>query len=219
MSKDAMSNRATLALTAIAAENENRPGSIPSEDILATLDDVLSVAKNIEFYGRKTKSYINPKDQKSGSYCTVLVRYEFEDKDMQFEAEKFLRHKCGAHCSTPYPNILRECIKQVTEKVKTDFPDNQVKVMVDTNKFCLRVARREPPEGEEKTKWIYYDRVIPLPEQVLDVDARKVPGGFKIRYLPPGKDAGTSASPVKNYEDAMEASTPPEEGEAEASNY
>jgi hypothetical protein len=52
MSKDAMSNRATLALSAMAAENENRPGSVPSEDILATLDDVLSVAEEwLVLYG------------------------------------------------------------------------------------------------------------------------------------------------------------------------
>jgi hypothetical protein len=85
-----MSNKATLALAAMAADIENRPGCIPSEDNLATIDDILSVAKSIEFYGKKTKSYINSKDPKSGSYCTVPVRYEFDDKETKFEAEKLL---------------------------------------------------------------------------------------------------------------------------------
>jgi hypothetical protein len=85
--------------------------------------------------------------------------------------------------------------------------------MVDTGKFCLRVARREPMEGEGKNtnKWVYYNRAIPLPEEVLDVTARKVPDGFKIRYLPPDRDAGPAGSPKKNFE-TMEV-TPSDEGE------
>jgi hypothetical protein len=197
----------------MAADTENRPDCIPSEDNLATIDDILSVAKSIELYGKKNKSYINSKDPKSGSYCTVPVRYEFDDKETKFEAEKLLRQKCGAHCSTPYPNILRECIKQVTDKVKSDYPDNHVKVAVDSDKFCLKVARRPPPGNcEKKSRWLYYDRVIPLPDIALDVDSRRIPEGFKMRYLPPGPDTGNGGSPVKNTDDAMEVALPPSPG-------
>jgi hypothetical protein len=213
MNTSAMSTKASLALAAMAAETENRQGNIPSEDVLATIDDILSVTKNIEFYGKKTKSYINSKDKKSGSYCTIPVRYEFDDKETRFEAEKYLRQKCGAHCSTPYPTILRECIKQVTDKVKSDFPDNHVKVAVDTGKFCLKVARRPASEEKSKGKWLYYDRVIPLPDLALDVDARRVPDGFKVKYLPPGPDM--SGSPVKNVEEAMEVALPTSPGNNE----
>jgi hypothetical protein len=49
MNTSAMSTKASLALAAMVAETENRQGSIPSEDVLATIDDILSVTKNIEF--------------------------------------------------------------------------------------------------------------------------------------------------------------------------
>jgi hypothetical protein len=200
MNTETMSTRATLALTAMAADAENRPGNIPTEETVSTIDDILSMAKNIEFFGKKTKSYINSKDSKSGSYCTIPVKYEFEDKEVRFEAEKFLRNKCGAHCATPYPIILRECIKQVTEKVKADYPDNQVKVQVDTNNFCLKVARRFVTEGVDKksVRWESYEKVIPLPVEALDITSRKVPEGFKIKYLPPSRDKGMRGSPVRN---------------------
>jgi hypothetical protein len=136
----------------------------------------------------------------------VPVRYSFPDKDSKFEAEKFLRSKCGAHCSTPYPSILRECIKQVSDKVREDYPGDQVKVTVDTDKFCLRVAKRTPPEGEEKVKWEYFERTVPLPDAVLDVEARKVPDNFKVVYLPPGPDRGLGGSPVRNLFTDEEAS-------------
>jgi hypothetical protein len=150
MNTATMSNKATLALAVMAAENEERPGSIPEEDTVATIDDVLSMAKRIDFYGRKTKTYTNTRDSKSGSFCTIPVLYEFADKDTRFEAETYLRNKCGAHCSTPYPTILRECIRQVVDAVKVEYPNDQVKVTVDANNFCLRTARRVPVEGNAK---------------------------------------------------------------------
>jgi hypothetical protein len=194
MNTATMSNKATLALAAMAAENEERPGSIPEEDTVATIDDVLSMATKIDFYGRKTKTYTNARDKKSGSFCTIPVLYEFSDKDSRFEAETYLRKKCGAHCSTPYPTILRECIRQAVDAVKADFPNDQVKVTVDANNFCLRAARRAPVEGNaKKNRWQYADKTVPLPDLALDVDAKKVPDGFKL------------ALPVRNEVEVMEA--------------
>jgi hypothetical protein len=214
MNVETMSKNATLALTAMAAEVENRPGSIPTDDTVTGIDDILSVAQNIEFYGKKTKSYTNPKDNKSGSFCTVPVKYEFSDRETRIEAETFLRQKCGVNCATPYPVILRECIKQCIDKVKSDYPDNQVKVAVDTKRFCLRVARRCTVEGSENygKKWNSYEKVIPLPKEVLNVETRKVPEGFKMDFLPPGREKGQAGSPVKKSAsgnaDSMEVELP-----------
>jgi hypothetical protein len=106
-----------MSAETMSTRTEKRPGSIPNEDTVATLDDILSVTDSVEFYGRKTKTYINNKDSKSGSYCTLPVRYEFRDKDTRFEAENFLRKKCGAHCSVPYPqfsgNVLSKSLKRL----------------------------------------------------------------------------------------------------------
>jgi hypothetical protein len=215
MNTETMSTRATLALTAMAAEVENRRGSVPCDETVSTIDDILSMAKDIEFFGKKTKSYVNSKDSKSGSYCTVPVKYEFDDKEVRFEAEKFLRTKCGAHCATPYPIILRECIRQVSEKVKADYPDNQVKVQVDPYRFCLKVARRFVKEGVEKNtvKWESYEKVIPLPPEALDVEARRVPDGFRVKFLPPHRDGGMRGSPVRirggsDSQDSMDVTAP-----------
>jgi hypothetical protein len=51
-----MSTRATLALAAMAAETESTLGNVPTDDKIAGIDDILSLAKNMEFFGRKTKS-------------------------------------------------------------------------------------------------------------------------------------------------------------------
>jgi hypothetical protein len=53
LNTETMSNKATLALAALAAECEKppRPGNFPSEESVMAIDDILSLAKSIEFYG------------------------------------------------------------------------------------------------------------------------------------------------------------------------
>jgi hypothetical protein len=201
MNQETIKTKATLALTTMAAKFEpGNKSSIPCEDTLASIDDVLSILEGMEFYGRKTKPYNNSRDKESGNFCTIPVRYEFPDKDAKYESETILRDKCGAHCGTPYPAILRECIRQVTEKVKKDYPDNQVKVNVDTNSFSLRVSMRHKVEGTVN-RWESYEKNISLPKAALNVDARRVPDGFMMEFLPPNKEKGMQGSPEKTVRD------------------
>jgi hypothetical protein len=205
MNTETISNKATMAQVQMAAElEENNNTSIPCEDTITAMDDILSVANNISFYGKKTRTYNNPKDKLSGSFCTVPVKYEFRDKETRIEAEKLFMEKCGAHCAIPYPVMLRECIKQVVHKVKTDYPNNQVKVQVDTQKLCLKVSRREK-NTENPMKWNSYDVNIPLPKEALDIDIRTVPVGFKMHPLPP--TPGKPGSPGRSESSAQASSS------------
>jgi hypothetical protein len=196
LNKSTIAKNATLALTTMAAKLElNNNTSIPCEDTVLAIDDVLSITKSMEFYGKKTKTYTNNKDKLSGSYCTIPVKYEFDSREEKIEAETILKEKCGASCSTPYPAILRECIKQVVNKVRKDYPNNQVRVSVDTKNISLRVSTREKSQTEHKNKWVSYADNIPLPSEVLNVEARTVPQGFKLEVLPPspGREKTTAS--------------------------
>ena len=81
MNKDTMATKATLALTTMAAAKEGKQTSTPSNEAVTALDDVLSLASDMSFFGNTTKSYKNPRDNKSGSFCTIPVKYTFKDKD------------------------------------------------------------------------------------------------------------------------------------------
>ena len=78
--------KATTALTSMAAVAEGRSPSNPSNESVALIDDVLSVAESISFFGSGTRS-VTKKGALSGSYCTVPVCYTFKDKDTRFRAE------------------------------------------------------------------------------------------------------------------------------------
>jgi hypothetical protein len=120
LNKETMSKRATLALTAMAAAKEEH--NFPSPEAVEAIDDVLSITKKMEFFGNTTKSYKHPTDPKSGAFCTVPVCYEFRDRAMKQRAENILKDCCGVQSSTPYPAVVRECIKQIVADVKKKIP-------------------------------------------------------------------------------------------------
>jgi hypothetical protein len=176
--KVTIQEKASLALTSMAAKKENKLTAVPSPDAIAAIDDFTSMVTNMDFYGSNAKQYTGKTDK---PFCTVPVRYQFKDRDVRTFADKTLRDTCGVQCSTPHPTIVRECIKQVVEHVKKSHPDDYVKVNVMTKDLCLKVARR--PKGKDE-EWTYYSKNVPLPELARDVTVRKVLEGFKLEYLP-----------------------------------
>jgi hypothetical protein len=198
LNKETMSKRATLALSAMAAkvcrDAGTGNGTRPSQEAMETIDDVLSVVENMELYGKETRTYKHPSDELSGSFCTVPVRYEFHDPATKFRAEKVLRKMCGAQCTTPYPLMVRECVKQIVTVVKNRYPDNFVRVNVDTRNMVFKVARK-PPKDAPNPKWQYRDEHVPIPDLALDLTLRKVPANFKLDIpATPQKSRSRSAS-------------------------
>jgi hypothetical protein len=193
MNKNTISERASLALAKMAAKVEGKGKVIPSQDKIESLDDVTSMVTNMELYGAKTQEY---KGKDSTGFCTVPVKYQFKDRDQKTYAEKTLRDLCKVKCSTPYPAIVRECIKQVVVHVRASHPEDYVRVNVVPKEFSLKVSRRPP--GKD-CPWVEYPDLLRLPDQALDVSARKVPTGLRMFFLPeePQEDMVTSpVSPV-----------------------
>jgi hypothetical protein len=200
INQETMSTRVTQAITAKAAELDGMPGKFPKEETIAALDDVLSIVKGMKFYGRATKTYTNARDNLSGSYCTIPVRYDFSDKESRMFAESVFRDKCKLQCSTPYPLVLRETIKQIVEQVKSCYPDHFVKVNVDTSDMSLEVWKR-PMLAEGQTGKKFWSRVhsgIPIPKECLDTSARKVPDGFKVTI--PSENGNESSDSMSDEE-------------------
>jgi hypothetical protein len=205
MNRETMNKRATLALASMAASKEKLTGSAPSNDTVEAIDDVLSVAQNVSFYGKGTKSYQNPKDPLNGSYCTAPVKYDFLDKEVRFAAEKVLRSKCGINCAVPYPTMVRECVKQIVTEVKSKHPNNFVKVNVDVNNYLFKVARKPPPDDPDP-EWKHDIPAIPIPEAAMNVQTRQVPKGFKLDVqipVPVPKQVPAPVPPIVPVQDTV----------------
>jgi hypothetical protein len=179
--KTILSN-ATLALSAAAAEVEGREGRGPSKESVCALDDVMSVTQNVVLYGKVTRPFenkSNPQDPKNKTFFTMPVRYEFKDKETRLEAETILRDTCKIDCTTPYPANLRSCIRQTIDHFRRDYPEDYIKVAVDTQDLTLRVSRKVKGDG-----WYNHKEPIPIPELALDVRARFPHKDLVMRDLP-----------------------------------
>jgi hypothetical protein len=189
MNKTTISERATLALTSMAARVEGKNSAVPSPETVAALDDVTSLVTSMELFGSNTKQYKgkekdkdkDDKDNPAPTFCTVPVRYQFKDREQRVFAEKQLRDLCKVKCSTPYPAVVRECIKQVIDHTRESFPEDYIRVSVMVKDFALKLQRR--PKGKD-LKWTTYPDLLKLPNEALDVSLKKVPEGFKMFYLP-----------------------------------
>jgi len=207
MDYDTMSTRATLALSKKAAIVEKSDADRPSEDTRESLDDALGMATGIQFYGRQTKTYRNPKDaQNSGAYCTLPVRYDFRDRDTRIRVEKILRERCDANVSTPYPLVVRECIKRVAAATKVAYPDASVRVNVDAHNFCLRVGIKE--KNADKFNWI--KKPVPLPVSALDTELKQLPRDFEFEItLIPGEKRDVAPAAIEINATPMEGDVGP----------
>jgi hypothetical protein len=165
-------SQATLALSAAAAAVEGNAGKVPTNESVAALDDIMSVTQNVILYGKVTKPYenkANPADERNKTFFTMPIRYEFKDMQTKIEAETILRDTCKVDCATPYPIILRQCIREVIDHFRNDYPDDYIKVTVDSNNMSLRVSRKVKGDG-----WYTHKEPIPLPPP-----GSRYPGAFR----------------------------------------
>ena len=95
--------------------------------------------------------------------------------------------------TTPYPRVLRECIRKVIDLVKEKFLGEFVRVNVDAARLCLNVARR----GNKDTEWTYLREDITLPREVLDVSTRTVPKDLAFPHLPESLSNFTPNKPAR----------------------
>ena len=188
-----MGIKATAALTAMAAAVENRPANNPSTDAIATIDDALSVAEKISFFGKSTKTCNNGKSN-GGAFCSIPVCYSFPDRETRTKVEHVIRTTCKASCATPYPQALRECLKVALADGKLARPDDYCSVTLDLPKLCLRMSWR----AKNTSVWSRYDRPIPIPECVIEAPTTVPQGGIKLENLPTHAIPPMGSSPPRS---------------------
>jgi hypothetical protein len=214
LSQSTMFEKATIALANMAGKVENLDS--PCRDTVEAINEVIKAAKSVRVYGKSTKLYKNPNDSsdpKNGSYCTVPVRYSFGNRKVRECAETIQREKCKAQCSTPYPPILRACIRKVVKHIKEDFPEDFIKVTVIPGKLGLKIARRAG-SGENKGNWFNYEHLVSLPNNVLDVAAFKVPDHLELGNLPKHRGSPDRRSRLDRMSSGGQS--PPDKGENSA---
>jgi hypothetical protein len=207
LNQETMTTKVTADLIAKAtavedARSSTDSGNLPSVSVIDSIDDVLSVVNQMEFFGKVTKPCKVP--GKNAAFYTIPVKMRFKDRDTRNRAETIFRDICQVSSSTPYPPILRECIRKTTAHYKTVFPEDYIRVNLDVGDKSLKVSRRPGPR-EDKGKWELVARGIRLPLAVLEVNSKKIPEDLPLHFPEPmgmdfeaGNDAADKAESRQN---------------------
>jgi hypothetical protein len=164
-------NTATIAknvthdITVKAAVADGKTDGRPADTTVVALDDALSMVTGMDFLGKVTKPFnnkFNQQDPKNGKFCTMPVRMNFNSKEARTRAEKVLKKQCKVRCVVPYPQRLRNSIKNAIQDQKVKHPNCFIQVKVDAEALCLRLSRKE---GEN---WHNNYDTVNLSDEVLD---------------------------------------------------
>jgi hypothetical protein len=165
-------NTATIAknvtqdITAKAALADGKTDGRPADTTIVALDDALSMVNSMDFLGKVTKPFnnkFNQQDPNNGKFCTMPVKMNFNSKDARARAERVLKRQCKVRCVVPYPQRLRNSIKNAIQDQKVKHPNCFIQVKVDAEALCLRISRKE---GEN---WHNNYATVNLENEVLDL--------------------------------------------------
>jgi hypothetical protein len=159
-----------------------------SVEAIRDLDDALSCVSELEFLGAKSKKFLKEGDPRSNTFCTLPVKFKFEDGQARINFEKTLKLHTGLKASMSVPAPIREEMKAFKAALVERYPGEIVVARLDTRSAELR-AIRKVDKAESWTRC--WERFV-LPTNIL------LPGykPNKTHTLPPiinaaGDGAGT----------------------------
>jgi hypothetical protein len=150
-----LANRKSLAVAlsssirSAAVENAGAAGVNPAEAV-RVMDDALSVVSDMDFVGASSQKFVskNPEDTRNNKFCTMPVRFRFEDKNARIHFETTVRKYCNLKATMSLPRPIREEMAAFQKAVKPKYPDEIVTVRVDTWSMSLQAYRKV--EGQKK---------------------------------------------------------------------
>jgi hypothetical protein len=150
-----LANRTALAtafsnsIRTAAVETAKAEGTDPAEAV-RVMDDALSVVTDMEFIGASSQKFIskNVNDTRNNKFCTMPIKFKFEDRDSRIHFETSVRKYCKLKATMSLPRAIRDEQTAFQKAVKQRYPDEVVTVRVDTWTASLQAYRKA--EGQKK---------------------------------------------------------------------
>jgi hypothetical protein len=141
------------------------------------MDDALSCVSDMEFLGAKSKRFLKEGDSRSNTFCTMPVKFRFEDRHSPINFEKTLKAQTSLRASISIPAPIRDEMKAMKAALCDRYPGEIVVVRLDTVTAELKAIRKvDKAEG-----WTQCHEKFALPHDIL------LPGytANKVHHLPP----------------------------------
>jgi hypothetical protein len=108
------------------------------------MDDALSIVQDMDFIGASSKPFKGKSlgDMRNGKFCTMPIKFRFEDRDSRIHFETSVRKYCTLKASMSLPKPIREEQAAFAKIVRERYPGEIVAVRVDTLGLELRAYRK-----------------------------------------------------------------------------
>jgi hypothetical protein len=113
--------------------------------------DALSCACDVAFLGQASRPYKNNRnsdDPKIGSYHTMPVKLEFEDRQQRIYFEQRMRENCKLRASVSFPPFMQKEKVAFDKAMRELYPDYMIMVRPDPAKCVLTAVRKKDKAGK-----------------------------------------------------------------------
>jgi hypothetical protein len=131
--------------------------------------DALSCAGDVAFLGQASKPYKNNRDSqdpKTGTFCTMPVKLEFEDKQQRIYFEQTMRDNCKLRASISLPPFLQKERLAFDKAMRELYPEYMIMVRPDAARCVLTAVRKKDKAG----KWTLCPEHWTIPPRAVFAD-------------------------------------------------
>jgi hypothetical protein len=162
-----LANRSALAaafssgIRAAAIANAENAKVEPAEAV-RIMNDVISCVNDMEFVGAASKKFLskNPTDERNNKFCTMPIRFKFDDRNTRIHFETSMKKYCNLRATISLPRNVREEQTAFQREVKARYPDEIVTVRPDIRSLSLRAFRKVHGQ-KEWTKCPEFTELLP----------------------------------------------------------
>jgi hypothetical protein len=145
-----LANRGNLAaafsagIRASVIEKAAAEDKDPAEAV-RIVDDALSCVQDMEFIGNQSQKYINrfnEADNRNNTFCTMPIKFRFENRNTRIHFETVVRSHCGLRSQMSLPKPIRQEQAAFLRALKARYPGEIVSVRPDIGAMSLRAVRK-----------------------------------------------------------------------------
>jgi len=140
-------------------------GGADAAEAVRQLDDAFTAVEDVDFMGKETKIFTNPKDssdERNGKFCTMPVKLRFTDKDSRIYFETTVKKLGGPKTVQSFPTPIRKEMAAVSARIKAANKDMIVMVRPNTRTLKWNISMKKDGDA----KWIR-DGVEPIDASIM----------------------------------------------------
>jgi hypothetical protein len=152
----------------MAIQNACENGADPAEAV-RSMDDALGCVAEMDFIGIRSEK-IKPRpgaipnpDQPEKNYCTMPVKFKFEDRNTRLHFERTIKNTCNLRAVMSLPKPIREEQSAFVKALRAKYPGKIITARPDIHTLRFVAFYK----GDKERRWEKCTETIPIPTGIM----------------------------------------------------